>query len=298
METFVATTWICLVIMMMISMGVVSSPNQKYKTIQYDLNTGKNGYMKFLTEFRLALTRTSVCGIQTLSNSHDFIYVQLISSPTKNITVVHNTTNIHVLGYSDNVKVNGKTRARFFNNVDQGVMNKLFPDIETKMNTKLSENYNSLVEKTKYNRRNLELKVTTFETMFKEVYGKPVADLEHYSDNKKGQPEANFLFSMCQLIAEATRFKFMETSIVSRVGTKPLSEELYAFQNNWNTIAKRIHATVPKCDKLMKNITLGNIEYTTVAALKEKVTVIMDVKSVNVYYLRSYISISSNVDYI
>ncbi|CAO2824970.1 unnamed protein product [Amaranthus hypochondriacus] len=39
METFVATTWICLVIMMMISMGVVSSPNQKYKTIQYDLNT-------------------------------------------------------------------------------------------------------------------------------------------------------------------------------------------------------------------------------------------------------------------
>ncbi|CAO2825003.1 unnamed protein product [Amaranthus hypochondriacus] len=256
------------------SLTAAKENNQKYKTIQYDLNTGKIGYMKFLTEFRAALASTSVCGIQTLSNAHNFIYVQLILSPTKNITIAHNTTDIYVLGYTDNIKVDGKTRARFFSNVNQDAINKLFPDIETKVKSKLSEGYKSMEEKSKFNRSILDMRVTTFQMMFKEVYGKSVANLVDSSDQKKGQAEANFLFAMCQLIAEATRFKFMEMAIVSQAGTKPLSAELKVFQTNWNTIAKRIHATVPTCDKLVQNITLGNIEYTTVAALKEKITML------------------------
>ncbi|CAO2825009.1 unnamed protein product [Amaranthus hypochondriacus] len=128
--------------------------------------------------------------------------------------------------------------------------------------------------KSKFNRSILDMRVTTFQMVFKEVYGKSVANLVDSSDNKKGQAEANFLFAMCQLIAEATRFKFMEMAIVSQAGTKPLSAELEVFQKNWNSIAKRIHATVPTCDKLVKNITLGNIEYTTVASLKEKIIVL------------------------
>ncbi|CAO2825011.1 unnamed protein product [Amaranthus hypochondriacus] len=70
-----------------------------------------------------------------------------------------------------------------------------------------------------------------------------------------------------QVIAETTRFKFMEMTIFSQAGTNPLTAELEIFQKNWNTISQRIH-------KLVKNITLGNIVYTTVAALKEKIVVL------------------------
>ena len=86
----------------------------------------------------------------------------LISIPSLLLPLQHFIPITSLLLTKRAVRVDGKTRARFFSNVDQSAMNKLFPDIETKVKTKLSDIYIQLVEKSKFNRSKLEMRVTTW----------------------------------------------------------------------------------------------------------------------------------------
>ncbi|XP_057523472.1 uncharacterized protein LOC130803270 isoform X2 [Amaranthus tricolor] len=88
-----------------------------------------------------------------------------------------------------------------------------------------------------------------------------------------GQAEANFFFIMCQMIAEAACFTFMEKLIISG-GTKPESKEFIAFYTNWNKAAKAIHATVPTCKDLKEALQIGKGTYKTVADLRVKIALI------------------------
>ncbi|CAO2814009.1 unnamed protein product [Amaranthus hypochondriacus] len=250
-----------------------------YATIKYDLNTGKDGYSKFLTSFRTTVGPTKVCDIKTTSSTPNYIYVELQSSPTKTITVGLDTTDLYVWGYKDNAKYGGKTRARFFKEVPTDAYEKLFPGTDIKTKTKTSVNYDSMLSFSRFDRKNLDLRVTTLQEVFKEVYGKSESELV-IVDPTMRQAEANFFFIMCQMIAETARFTFMEKLIISS-GTKPESNELIAFQTNWNKAAKAIHATVPTCKDLNAAVQIGKSTYMTVAALREKIALIKFEKKVS-----------------
>ncbi|XP_057523459.1 antiviral protein MAP-like isoform X1 [Amaranthus tricolor] len=148
-------TWVwCYMTMLMIilmwvmpsfSIEEVDSKLGVYATIKYDLNTGKDGYSKFLTSFRNTVSTTRVCDIQTTSSVPNYIYVELQSSPTKTITIGLDTKDLYVWGYKDNAKYGGKIRARFFKEVSADAYEKLFPGTDIKTKTRTSVRYDSMV---------------------------------------------------------------------------------------------------------------------------------------------------------
>lgn len=127
------------------SIEEVDSKLGVYATIKYDLNTGKDGYSKFLTSFRNTVGTTRVCDIQTTSSVPNYIYVELQSSPTKTITIGLDTKDLYVWGYKDNAKYGGKIRARFFKEVSADAYEKLFPGTDIKTKTRTSVRYDSMV---------------------------------------------------------------------------------------------------------------------------------------------------------
>lgn len=272
MKVFTAAKWIwwCTVIItvvVMLSLTLIKKEQVgrqlgqqvgAFTTVTFELDDGLSGYSEFLTRLRDALEApTKACGLQTTvgspSKGEEYIHVDIKFSNTQWVTIGIDVMDMYVWGYKDNVKYKGKSRATFFKNTPKVAKDNLFPDTTPRTTTFLST-YGSLERYAKVGRVDLELTLKNLKACIISVYGKPEKELDN-------AVEAKFVLIAVQMVAEATRFRFMEKGIVNFDSSKAFKYKMVAFQNDWDPASQAIHKASPTCTTISPTLVISTIDY-------------------------------------
>ncbi|XP_021841708.2 ribosome-inactivating protein saporin-7-like [Spinacia oleracea] len=163
-----------------------------------------------------------------------FLFIDLKASGGGTITIAiskEDKFNLYVLGYLDKIKVNNKEvlRAHIFREPDVSpyATKYLFPEVPVGDNRReiyYGSNYYGLESKGG-DRKKLGLGVKQLDMFINNVYGKPVND----------KIEAKFMLIVVQMIAEATRFEYIEKFILENFDEFEIMPDLkmIKLETNW-----------------------------------------------------------------
>ncbi|KAH9620761.1 hypothetical protein KSS87_007053 [Heliosperma pusillum] len=213
-------------------------------------------YTRLITSLRTELDSKQVCGIPTTTRSpaltKAFILVEITSIKNKNkVTLAFRASNVYYVGYKD--ELNGVTRANFVkDDFNELKGSGLFANTKIKTQLPHKGGYDNLGSVAKIGTRGaLNLGVKDLSTLLETIYG---ADYDSKNKPKDiGQNLAKFALTAIQMIAEGTRFNYIEEKVrvlgTTKQGFYPDATFL-KLENNWGKISAHIHSvsiTDKKC---------------------------------------------------
>nr|AAN65450.1 ribosome-inactivating protein ME1 [Mirabilis expansa] len=225
-----------------------------------DLTAAAN-YPPFITNMRNVLSEKDKNGkdvllctmkkISTTVPSPRYAYVDIKASATQTVTLAIDRTNTYVLGYRD--IFGGTDRAAFFKDVYDDAKD-LFPDAKGKNRIKLSygSQYTTLGDRTK-----VPLGIKSLRISITAIYGEAAG-----TDLDKNRRE--FFLLALQMVAEATRFKYISDKIPTErdYDTLKVDNHMIALENGWDLLSTAIYnakssTTKPtKCELLKTPVSL------------------------------------------
>lgn len=258
--------WCCIMMVMVVmpSLAILYDECDQqlgYNTVSWDLSLPDpvKCYPKFLTRLRNQVEAPiRICGLPSTRRAplegQEYITVDLKISNRNWVTIGIDVIDLYVWGYQD--KFNGILRSTFVNDVPQAARNTLFQDAAIRRTTNFAGNYDSLEPYARTDRTRLELGVDKLQGAIRSVYGKPEIELNNAA-------EAKFFLIVIQMVAEASRFKFMENAIVWKDNSDDTKLKMKAFQNDWAKISKAFYSasTYTRCTTINPPIEVGNVEY-------------------------------------
>lgn len=161
-----------------------------------------NNYGKFIAYIRGQVKGTTCFGIPMIRQppTSAYLVVSLQSSAGNTVRLVLDKKDLYVLGYSDTL--NNKERAFYF----KGAPTNALPGA-TVNGLWYTGSYQDLETNAKINRKSLGLSKTIVNRLLNSIYGKAIT-----TDALK-KAQAQFLLVVVQMVAEAARFKYIETVI-------------------------------------------------------------------------------------
>lgn len=213
-----------------LSLNVASATTATYSKVLTDMRNN-------LQDPKLKYGNTNIPVMAAPSKTPKYLLVDLKASDGGTITVAFSKTDLYVQGYLDKFN-NGKDfRAHFFPDALSDAKKTLFPEAKVAANRiemKYKSSYGD-IEKKAGDRSKLGLGVQPLNKLINKVYGKPL-------DVKT---EAQLMLLVIQMLAEATRFKYIEGMILQKFSTfynpDPKTIEL---EKSWQKITKGIKSSI------------------------------------------------------
>lgn len=194
------------------------------------LSGDANNYGNFIAYIRGQVKGTTCFGIPMIRQppTSAYLVVSLQSSAGNTVRLALDKKDLYVLGYSD--KLNNKERAFYFKgaptNALPGTVNSLW----------YTGSYQELETNAKINRKSLGLSKTIVNRLLNSIYGKAIT-----TDALK-KAQAQFLLVVVQMVAEAARFKYIETVIKDHYTEDFLTpnEKVLTIVKEWDKITTAI----------------------------------------------------------
>lgn len=151
------------------------------------------------------------------------------------ITLAVSKNDLYVVAFTDQVA--GKLRAHYFPDINLATAKAIFPTATQYIQIGYTSNYVSIEGAAGSNRVNFQLGFVKLKEYMLNVYGKNVQD----SDYRRS--EARFLLAAIQMVAEAARFKYVESKAINNVVP---DYKVPSLENNWSKISEGIRKAVKK----------------------------------------------------
>lgn len=199
------------------------------------------------------------------------ILVELESDATTIITLALNRSNLYVLAYADKVGVND--RAHFFDDTPPNLKKDLFPKAKGKLrlNITYKSNYPALETKAGGDRMKTGLGMQKLNNRLKRVFGVAI-------NTTSEKTQAEFLLIAIQMVAEATRFTYIEKEVVDNFNVfefRP-NYKVISLQNEWGKISTGIRNANTTTKKISPPIEIqvdekNKVKVTNVTTIKPAV---------------------------
>lgn len=227
-------------VVVVISIWAILEPSRA-ADLSFDVASATTtSYSKLLTDVRdrvkdptLKYGGTNIPVMAAPTNPAKYLTVDLSASDGGKITIALSKNDLYVAGYLD--KVDGKFRAHFFKDAPSDAIKSLFPeatDAKYRLIMAFKSSYADMEKSAKIvDRSKLGLGPLPLNKLINQVYGK-----------KLDVPtEAKFMLVAVQMLAEATRFKYIEDAILQNIRSSynpdPKAIEL---EKSWQKITKAI----------------------------------------------------------
>ncbi|KAL6582011.1 hypothetical protein OROMI_006025 [Orobanche minor] len=223
-------------VVVVISISAILEPISCAADLSFEVSSATTtSYSKLLRDVRdrvkdptLKYGGTNIPVMAAPTNPAKYLTIDLSASDGGKITIALSKNDLYVAGYLD--KIDTKFRAHFFKDAPSDARNSLFPEATgaNRLNMAFKSSYADMEKSAKIaDRSKLGLGPLPLNKLINQVYGK-----------KLDVPtEAKFMLVAVQMLAEATRFKYIEDAILqnfrSSYNPNPKAIEL---EKSWQKI--------------------------------------------------------------